>query len=199
MASSAPRCALHIPMMAGTTDDGRWARCQFRCCRFCQLAGLRGERVWLSAVPRLTEDSTGSIITGEAGLAHARTNQLSVPLIILDLFFRRGGETSRAAPRAIGRGGLSVVLRPRVGGEGKGSAAGLPIVDNESSDFLCIAKTLSASRRREDERGLWPLEQRGGRKRSGCWRPAGWERDRNVPSILIRRLWVQRGGFQDKK
>ena len=90
------------------------------------------------------------------------------------------------------------MLRPRVGGEGKGSVDGLPIVDNESSNFLCTEKTSQQAVVARIREAFGCSNREAGRKRSGSWRPAGWERDRNIPSILIRRLWVQRGGSRQK-
>lgn len=169
--------------MAGTADDRRWARCQSRfCCCCCHPAELRGEPARLSEVPRLTEDSTGSIVTGEAGLAHARTNRQSVLLIILDfVFFGRGGEDIAGGPsshqlwRAFGGGSA----HESAVSEGKGSVAGLPIVDNESSDFLCTAKTQSASRRRRENKRMrmMPVAARAAAARpGGSARAAGGRR-----------------------
>jgi len=128
------------------------------------------------------------------------------PFIILALVPAGTGQHRgrRLEPSAV-VAGLRCCSAQRVG-EGKCSVGSLPIVDNESGDFLCTAeKPVSKPSSREEEvigraraekpsgtaraasGGRWPMGW------SGSWE---WERDRNLPSILIRRFWVQRGRFQ---
>lgn len=107
---------------------------------------------WALGRRKLTENSSGSIVTGETGLAHTRT-MITVSRCPC-LYPARGGwgvEFEALESNAQQRGDLDP---PHVCGSGAGgeSKQSLPIVDDESCDFLCNDEA-NVSRRNLEMRG----------------------------------------------
>jgi hypothetical protein len=91
-------------MVAGTTDNGR-------CRRSVDARGTweteRSRSARLQYRGKLTENSAGSVVTGETGLTHTRTGRKSARIhqkdTVLMLWYDSGGgwdvPSSEAAPR----------------------------------------------------------------------------------------------------
>jgi hypothetical protein len=122
-------------MVAGSADNGGCS-----CISFCSqelMACCQAWR-WRQTHKRwggvLTEDSSGRIVTGETGLAHTRTSKKSVRVHRVHLACHSrvlcccGSLGARALPMAI--------TPQRQGWGSRKSGFILPIVDDESCDFL---------------------------------------------------------------